>query len=150
MSVTSSELGPSTPLSRKRVCPAPSRAIVCVCGGGGCIVHTPLRVRERGSPNFGRLEEKLSTLSTLWSGLRTFLPDGRSSWLIHYTIYCSMHRLYSFCHCSKRLKLLKKCTKRNFLIHLCIQTDIIYVSDFCCCTLTEVRNLKTKIFFFYL
>jgi hypothetical protein len=34
------------------------------------------------------------------------------SLLIHYAIYCSMHRL----------ELLKKCTKRKFLTHLCIQS----------------------------
>ncbi len=33
-------------------------------GGGG---HTRLRVKGWGSPNFGRLEKKPSTLSTLWA-----------------------------------------------------------------------------------
>jgi hypothetical protein len=50
-----SELGPPHPLSRKRLCPPPEPK------GGG---YTRLRVREGGS-QFGRLEKKPSTLSTL-------------------------------------------------------------------------------------
>ncbi len=53
-------IGNPQPLPRKRVCPSPGTK------GGG---HTGLQVRGLGGGSqFGRLEQKPSTLSTLWAG----------------------------------------------------------------------------------
>ncbi len=62
MSVPSSELGHPHHLSRKRVCPSPRNQ------GGGESTHSP-EGEEVGESQFGRLEKKLSTPSTLYRKL---------------------------------------------------------------------------------
>ncbi len=67
MSVSSSELAPSASSPASECAPPWNQTT----GGGG---NTRLRVRVRGS-QFGRLERKPVTLSTLWAGISlVYLP----------------------------------------------------------------------------
>jgi hypothetical protein len=114
MSVPSSESGPPPPphphpLSRKRVCPTEPK-------GGG---HSRLRVRGWGS-QFGRLEKRLSILSTLWSDLsRKREPKIVFSYLWHWSV-CYSHSgpggtgiLEQTAHLNLQMKLKKLVCNRN-------------------------------------